>query len=106
LSVPDRGQVTIQEVAESVNQDETFVLSALMIVGSRLYSSQVTELQNNVRKWLSPPDPSINHKLQFGVHHKMSATWFTGGPVYKEWKQQGSLLWVHGKRMSPRFLCN
>src|SRR5882762_2340049 len=57
------------------------------------------ELQNNIRKWLSPPNPSINHNTAVGVHHKVTATWFTSGAVYAGWNALGSLLWVHGKRM-------
>ena len=56
------------------------------------------QLRENVHKWLSPPDPSINHNIACGTHHKKTATWFFEGSIFREWKSTGSLLWIHGKR--------
>ena len=62
-------------------------------------------LRENVHKWLSPPDPSVNHNIACDTHHKKHATWFFQGNIYQEWKLKGSLLWVHGKRACcPNFL--
>ena len=57
-----------------------------------------TQLQENVYKWLSPSDPSTNHNIACGTHHKKMATWFFQGSIFGEWKSTGSLLWIHGKR--------
>ena len=63
------------------------------------------QLRDCVHKWLSPPDPSTNHNIACGTHHKKAATWFFEGNIYKEWKSKGSLLWIHGKRAPcPNFL--
>jgi archaellum component FlaC len=61
------------------------------------------QLQQNLRRWLSPPDPSTNHNIACNAHHKGTAHWFFEGRTYKEWKSisSESLLWVHGKRV-PR----
>jgi archaellum component FlaC len=58
-------------------------------------------LQQNLRRWLSPQDPSTNHNIACNAHHKGTATWFFEGRTYKEWKSTSSesLLWVHGKRV-------
>ena len=58
------------------------------------------QLRESTHKWLSPPDPSTNHNVACGTHHKKTATWFFQGGIYQEWKLTGSLLWVHGKRLS------
>ncbi|KAF8476562.1 hypothetical protein DFH94DRAFT_803602, partial [Russula ochroleuca] len=55
------------------------------------------QLRENIHKWLSPPDPSTNHNIACGTHHKKSASWFFQGSIFKEWKSTGSLLWIHGK---------
>ncbi|KAI0269605.1 hypothetical protein BGY98DRAFT_297057 [Russula aff. rugulosa BPL654] len=34
------------------------------------------QLRDCVHKWLSPPDPSTNHNIACGTHHKKAATWF------------------------------
>ena len=56
--------------------------------------------RESIHKWLSPPDPSTNHNIACGTHHKKTATWFFQGGIYEEWKATGSLLWIHGKRLS------
>src|SRR6266576_3221003 len=58
------------------------------------------QLRESAHKWLSPPDPSTNHNIACGTHHKKTATWFFQGRIYQEWKATGSLLWIHGKRSS------
>jgi hypothetical protein len=62
------------------------------------------KLQENVRKWLSPPDPWKNHHIARKLHHKGTAAWFADGDVFSKWKTSGpgSLLWIHGKRELPR----
>jgi hypothetical protein len=63
------------------------------------------QLRDSIHKWLSPPDPSTNHNIACGTHHKKPATWFFEGNIYREWKSKGSLLWIHGKRAPcPNFL--
>ena len=60
-----------------------------------------SQLQQDLHRWLSPPDPSTSHNIACGVHHKGTADWFFQGSIFREWKTAGSLLWVHGKRMFP-----
>jgi hypothetical protein len=60
----------------------------------------VDQLQDKIHTWLSPPDPSTNHSIACSTHHKKTAAWFFQGRIYQEWKSNGSLLWVHGKRSS------
>ena len=59
------------------------------------------QLRKELRRWLSPPDPSTSHNIAFNAHHRGTATWFFKGRTYKEWKSTGSesLLWIHGKRV-------
>ncbi|KAF8486721.1 hypothetical protein F5888DRAFT_164352 [Russula emetica] len=65
------------------------------------------QLRESIHKWLSPPDPSTNHNIACGTHHKKAATWFFEGNIYQEWKSKGSLLWIHGKPGSGKsILCS
>ena len=63
------------------------------------------QLRESIYKWLSPPDPSTNYNIACGTRHKKMATWFFQGSIFQEWKSAGSLLWIHGKRLS-RLLVN
>ena len=61
------------------------------------------KLQQDIRSWLSPPDPWKNHSVARESHLEGTATWFVGGNTFSEWKSSGpsSLLWIHGKRELP-----
>ena len=62
------------------------------------------QLRESIHKWLSPPDPSTNYNIACGTQHKKTAPWFFQGSIFQEWKSTGSLLWIHGKRLSrPHF---
>ena len=58
------------------------------------------QLKQLLRAWLSPPDPSTNHNIARKAQHKGTAIWFFQGSIFIEWKSNGSLLWVYGKRAS------
>ncbi|KAI9450824.1 hypothetical protein BJY52DRAFT_1419405 [Lactarius psammicola] len=55
------------------------------------------ELRKDLRKWIAPPDPSVNYNAASGAHHEGTAAWCTKGNTLADWKASGSLLWIHGK---------
>jgi len=55
--------------------------------------------RTELRQWLAPPNPSINHNTACGTQHDRTAEWFIRGSTFDEWKTNGSLLWVRGNRM-------
>ncbi|KAH9037510.1 hypothetical protein EDB85DRAFT_609184 [Lactarius pseudohatsudake] len=55
------------------------------------------ELRKDLRKWIAPPDPSVNYNTASDAHHEGTAAWCTTGSSFADWKASGSLLWVHGK---------
>jgi len=55
-------------------------------------------LRDSLLRWLSPPDPSINHNIAAKAHHYGTSRWFFQESIFKQWNTVGSLLWVHGKR--------
>ena len=58
---------------------------------------QMKENMNRITKWLSAPDPSINHNEASKRHHDGTGLWFVHGGAFKEWKKQTrSFLWLHG----------
>src|ERR1019366_10034937 len=56
------------------------------------------QMQDKLRSWLSPPDPSVNHNTACKTQHSGTATWFVQGRAFQDWKKSGSLLWVRGNR--------
>ena len=91
----------------SHGSSETFVVFFLRLhlcPNSRIITGN--QLRQDLRKWLSPSDPSINHNIACGAHRKQRADWFFQGSIFTKWKSDGSLLWLHGKRMFLYFQCD
>ena len=96
----------MQELANDMNKSRrTFhypCTIAVVVVGGGGNDSDDfigDQLQENFRRWLSPPDPSINYNTALNAHHEGSAEWFIHGDTYLKWRMStGSLLWIHGKR--------
>jgi hypothetical protein len=83
-------------------QDEPFVSTYCLPLDLDSEVATIGDhLQENFRRWLSPPDPSTNHNIARDAHHDGTALWFIQGDTFKEWKATGSFLWIHGNR---RFL--
>ena len=91
----------LQRAADDV--DEMKRSSFLNLISADYGSLPVVsgnQLRNDIHKWLSPPDTSTNHNIACGTHHKKTASRFFQGSIFQEWKSTGSLLWIHGKRLS------
>ena len=58
------------------------------------------ELQKRIRKWLSPPDPWVNHNTARKSQHSGTGEWWIQGHTFSDWKYSGpsSLIWIFGKR--------
>ncbi|KAF8486727.1 hypothetical protein F5888DRAFT_1624592 [Russula emetica] len=109
LAVDDRVANVNDKVAEVIHGVQHVERSSspnLVDIGYRaLFIFSENQLRESVHKWLSAPDPSTNHNIACGTHHKKAAKWFFEGNIYQEWKSKGSLLWIHGKRAPcPNFL--
>ena len=63
------------------------------------------QMRQDLRRWLSPPDSSINHNIARKAHYKGTASWFFQGGIFKRWKSGPSLLWIHGKRRLLELSC-
>ena len=81
---------------EQVNSSSSPHQTILRFVASNIFIG--TQLRDNLLRWLSPPDPSVNHNIASKAHHNGTSQWFFHGGMFKEWKATGSFLWVHGKR--------
>ena len=90
----------MQQTADDVDQAKRSSTPDLICSDAGVSSILVgSQLRENLRKWLSPPDPSTNHNMACGTHHKGTATWFLQSSTFQTWKFSSSLLWIHGKRM-------
>jgi hypothetical protein len=91
----------VQQAANDIDEVKRLLSPNLISpdYGALLLILSGNQLRENIHKWLSPPDPSTNHNIACGTHHKKTATWFFQGSIFHEWKSTGSLLWIHGKRL-------
>ena len=65
---------------------------------SRHYSnSEIARLQDNLRTWLSAPDPSVNQNAASKKCQKDTGRWLLANPAYLDWRDRpDSFLWLQG----------
>src|SRR5579863_2973642 len=56
------------------------------------------QMQKQLRAWLSPPDCCINHNNACKTQYDGTGAWFIHCSKFREWKKNGSLLWISGNR--------
>ena len=78
-----------------------FVISKSDLVGRE---GPNHDMKDKLRNWLSPPDPWTNFNIARKTQHPGTATWFTQGDTFRQWKSTASLLWVNGLRALVIFL--
>jgi hypothetical protein len=81
---------------DDVKREPPLDLTAVISKSSIILTGK--QLRQELRKWLSPPDPSTNHNIARNLQHEGTSTWFFEGSIYKEWMANPSLLWIYGKR--------
>ncbi|KAF3925411.1 Ankyrin-1 [Arthrobotrys entomopaga] len=53
--------------------------------------------KDDISRWLSPPDPSINHTKALQQRHENSGAWLLERDEFLRWRtQQNSFLWLYG----------
>ncbi|KAI9438088.1 hypothetical protein H4582DRAFT_1852824 [Lactarius indigo] len=95
-SVGEKVQVVIDDGREArmVATETKLILQHMANNVGHIKWNQINQL---LRAWLSPADPSTNHNIARKAQHEGTAVWFFQGSIYIEWKSTGSLLWIHGK---------
>ncbi|KAF8492403.1 hypothetical protein F5888DRAFT_1806836 [Russula emetica] len=83
----------VQDVDDRVQRIDSNVQG----VGDKLDQVNRNQLRDSLLRWLSPPNPSINHNIACKAHHNGTTQWFFQGSIFNQWKSTGSFLWVHGK---------
>jgi hypothetical protein len=89
----------VQRAADDVDQVKRLSFSNrndIRCVDSTIHPGN--QLRQDLRNWLSPPDPSTNHNIACNAHHEGTASWFSQGSIFGEWKSTSSLIWLYGKR--------
>ncbi|KFY32241.1 hypothetical protein V493_00374, partial [Pseudogymnoascus sp. VKM F-4281 (FW-2241)] len=50
-----------------------------------------------IRRWLSPPDPSMNYRKAIKLRQSNTGLWLLEGEVYSKWKRNASsFIWLYG----------
>ncbi|KAH8977721.1 hypothetical protein EDB92DRAFT_2108475 [Lactarius akahatsu] len=88
---------SVENKVGSVTKDVKENGVAIQQVVNKVSDLNRNELRKELRKWVAPPDPSVNYNTASGAHHEGTAEWCTKGNTLANWKASGSLLWIHGK---------
>ena len=58
---------------------------------------QIGPIYNDIRRWLSAPDPSSNYNRALKDRYVTTGDWFLKSKAYQDWLSKTySLLWLHG----------
>jgi hypothetical protein len=91
----------LHQVTKDINKlKRVLFLSVSIAAWNYLDCPAGDKLQQDIRKWLSPPDPWKNYNIARKSQHRGTRAWFLQSPALADWKSSGpsSLLWLHGKR--------
>jgi hypothetical protein len=95
----------LQKIASDGNKSKRWAFSmSPKLTGHAKIWLAGDELAQDIRSWLSPPDPWKNQNEINELRHPGTAAWFLNGKTFTEWKssEQSSLLWIHGiRRLRP-----
>ncbi|KAH9024693.1 hypothetical protein EDB85DRAFT_2292506 [Lactarius pseudohatsudake] len=80
-----------------LKDDATETKGMVKEIVQRMDTREWEQFLRNLRRWLSPPDPSTNYNIGLRDLHEETTTWFLEGRIFQEWHSTGSLLWIHGK---------
>lgn len=62
-----------------------------------IHNSQIDELRQKIREWLSAPDPSSNYIKALRDRYEATGSWFLATDTYSNWlSTPTSLVWMHG----------
>ena len=68
-----------------------------LLTKARDFIPETIVLAAKFKKWLTAPDPSINHNSARKRYHKDTGQWLLGDERYVAWKEQpNSLIWING----------
>ncbi|KAN0130459.1 hypothetical protein V8E53_011722 [Lactarius tabidus] len=111
--VKDVGETVIlvfddgKEIKHILQETGRHTTALLQLTANDMGEIKRNQWRQDLRKWFSSPDPSINHITLCGAQHQGTANWFFRGSLFEEWKSTGSLLWIHGKPGSGKsVLCS
>jgi hypothetical protein len=88
----------VDDKLDQANRSLSFQIPDRHSAGSDCFIEN--QLRDSLLRWLSPPNPSVNHNIARKAHHDGTTQWFFEGSIFNRWKSNGSFLWVHGKRVS------
>ncbi|KAI0247815.1 hypothetical protein BJV78DRAFT_1363940 [Lactifluus subvellereus] len=77
------------------------VLEMMQQITSEANKTKRDQIQRDLRRWLSPPDPWKNHNIACDAHHDGTAEWFIESDTFVEWKY----LSVVGTHVIGKFYC-
>lgn len=96
--VDDKINLALED-AKVVKVTSTKTNALVQQTANNMEEAKRSRVRRDHRAWLSPPDPSTNQNIACGAQYEGTATWFSQGSSFVEWKSESTtpLLWIHGK---------
>jgi hypothetical protein len=84
-------------IALDTQEDVRLVKNTALEMQEDIRSTKNKTQREAIHRWLSAPDPSTNHNRACRSRQATTGSWFLESEAYTHWKEQSSLLWLHGK---------
>ncbi|KAH8978888.1 hypothetical protein EDB86DRAFT_850987 [Lactarius hatsudake] len=85
------------DIEDALKRLDGLIQEEVRMAIAQIMKAAGNQMELDVRKWFSPPDPSTNHNTACDVYHSVPPIWFFEASVFMDWMSRGSLLWIHGK---------
>ena len=84
-------------LSKAIRDDVRTIDKRIIVITEGISDLQTGTMSNDIRKWLSAPDPSSNYNKALGDHHEHTGKWFLTRDDYIRWlSKPGSLLSLYG----------
>ncbi|KAH9073583.1 hypothetical protein EDB83DRAFT_2358619 [Lactarius deliciosus] len=91
----------ILRLTHIVDDKATAVVNGIQQLANSIDNVTWNQVRESLRRWVTPPGPSTNHNIACGIQHGGTAQWFFRIGIFGNWRSNGSLLWIYGKRIFP-----
>ena len=90
----------VSDLAKDASDEKRSSSRSHLVVAVQAQMFTGNQMRQDIEMWLCPADPFINFNTANDAHYEGTSEWILQSSAFKSWKESGSLLWIHGKRIS------
>ena len=88
--------VAIHNIGLKTNETVSAIKDTVSEVQDQAYLVNQENERRDIRRWLSAPDPSVNHNRASHSRQGSTGSWFLKSEAFTRWQQQKLITWLYG----------